>query len=102
MSAVGGMQYALLFPGESLTRADDSPAVPPPAKDSVWALYMRAMLLWNSCIRMRSDSTFPDADKAQFALTAWNELDVIEETLDRHTCGIERSFLFQGREMLFK
>ncbi|KAI0712149.1 hypothetical protein C8Q76DRAFT_622567 [Earliella scabrosa] len=93
--------YALLFPGESLTSVDDAPAVPPPAKDSVWALYMRAMLMWNSCIRMRADGSLSDADKAHFALTAWAEIDVIEEALNRHTCGIERSFLFQGRELLF-
>ncbi|RDX53272.1 hypothetical protein OH76DRAFT_1343377 [Lentinus brumalis] len=95
------INYALLFPGESLTSADDSPAIPPPSKDSVWALYMRAMLMWNSCIRRRSDSDLSDADKAQFALTAWAEINTIEEALGRHTCGIERSFLFQGRELLF-
>ena len=99
---VHNLQYALLFPGESLTSVDDAPAVPPPAKDSVWALYMRAMLMWNSCIRMRADGSLSDADKAHFALTAWTEIDVIEEALNRHTCGIERSFLFQGRELLFK
>lgn len=81
---------------------DDSPAIPPPSKDSVWALYMRAMLMWNSCSRMRSEPDSSDADKAQFALTAWAEIDAIEEALGRHTCGIERSFLFQGRELLFK
>ncbi|KAI0670759.1 hypothetical protein C8Q78DRAFT_1069506 [Trametes maxima] len=99
--------YALLFPGESLARTDalgdpDLPAdVPPPDKSSVWALYIRAMLLWNSCIRMRADPSFPDAEKAHFAVSAWKEIDAIEEALERHTCGIERSFLFQGREVLF-
>ncbi|KAJ8501969.1 hypothetical protein ONZ51_g330 [Trametes cubensis] len=97
--------YALLFPGESLTYTDgsgDPSAVKPPDKDSVWALYVRAMLMWNSCIRVRADTTMPDAEKAQFALAAWREIDAIEEALKRHTCGIERSFLFQGRELLFK
>ncbi|KAI0771263.1 hypothetical protein BD413DRAFT_476321 [Trametes elegans] len=93
--------YALLFPGESLTYVDGAAAVPPPAKNSVWALYMRAMLMWNSCIRMRADATLPDAEKAQFAVAAWEEIDAIEGALRRHTCGIERSFLFQGRELLF-
>ena len=101
------MQYALLFPGESLARVDGSPSTPPPSKDSVWALYMRAMLLWNSCILvMRTDaglaSAEADTDMARFALAAWTEIDAIEEALGRHTCGIERSFLFQGRELLFK
>ena len=63
---------------------------------------MRAMLLWNSCIRLRTDTSLADTDKAQFALAAWTEIDAIEEALERHTCGIERSFLFQGRELLFK
>ncbi|KAI0372180.1 hypothetical protein BV20DRAFT_940530 [Pilatotrama ljubarskyi] len=96
--------YALLFPGESLTYADgpgDLSAIPPPDKDSVWALYIRAMLMWNSCIRMRADTTLPDAEKAAFAVAAWREIDAIEEALKRHTCRIERSFLFQGRELLF-
>ncbi|RPD77848.1 hypothetical protein L226DRAFT_504311 [Lentinus tigrinus ALCF2SS1-7] len=93
--------YALLFPGESLTSVDDSPAVPPPSKDSVWALYMRAMLMWNSCIRICTNSDLSDADKAHFAPIAWAEIDAIEEALRRHTCDIERSFLFQGRELLF-
>ena len=66
---------------------------------------MRAMLLWNSCIRMRADGGSPrlaDAEKAQFALKAWTEIDAIEGLLGRHSCGVERAFLFQGREMLFK
>ncbi|CDO71478.1 hypothetical protein BN946_scf184909.g72 [Trametes cinnabarina] len=97
--------YALLFPGESLTYADatgDSAAVMPPDKDSVWALYIRAMLMWNSCIRIRGDPSLPDSEKADFAMTAWKEIDAIEDALKRHSCGIERSFLFQGRELLFK
>lgn len=63
---------------------------------------MRAMLMWNSCVRLRAETNLPDTAKAQFALTAWTEIDAIEEALGRHTCGIERSFLFQGRELLFK
>ncbi|KAI9058380.1 hypothetical protein FKP32DRAFT_1581766 [Trametes sanguinea] len=96
--------YALLFPGESLTYADvadDPSAITPPDKDSVWALYIRAMLMWNSCVRMRGDSSLPDSEKANFAMSAWKEIDAIEQALKRHSCGIERSFLFQGRELLF-
>ncbi|OSD07202.1 hypothetical protein PYCCODRAFT_1430448 [Trametes coccinea BRFM310] len=96
--------YALLFPGESLTYVDgagDLSAITPPDKDSVWALYIRAMLMWNSCIRMRGDPSLPDSEKANFAMSAWKEIDAIEEALKRHSCGIERSFLFQGRELLF-
>lgn len=92
------VQYALLFPGESL-----APLAPRPAsKDTVWALYIRTALLWHSCIRMRSNMSLSDGEKAQFAVTAWLEIDRIEEALNSHTCGIERAFLFQGREYLFK
>ncbi|KAL4250671.1 hypothetical protein ABKN59_005386 [Abortiporus biennis] len=86
--------YAVLFPGESLMSTSGG-------KDTVWALYMRAMLLWHSCIRMRWDATYIDADKAQFAVGAWLEIDRIEASLSKHTCNIERAFLFQGREYLF-
>ena len=72
------------------------------SKETVWALYMRTMLLWHSCVRMRWDASQGDAEKAQFAVAAWLEADKIEQALDAHTCGIERAFLFQGREYLFK
>ena len=89
-------QYALLFPGEGLMTQN------PSSKDTVWALYMRTMLLWHSCVRMRWDPSRADAAKAQFAVAAWLEADRIEHALDAHTCGIERAFLFHGREYLFK
>jgi hypothetical protein len=63
---------------------------------------MRTMLLWNSCLRMRWDTRQSDASKAEFAVGAWLEIDKIEKALDSHTCGVERAFLFQGREYLFK
>lgn len=77
-------------------------ASPDLAKETVWALYMRSMLLWHSCVRMRLEPEGDDATKAQFAVGAWLEIDRIEEALSKHTCNIERAFLFQGREFLFK
>lgn len=77
-------------------------ASPSASKDTVWALYMRTMLLWHSCIRTRWDTSRSDPEQAQFAVAAWLEIDKIEEALDGHTCEIERAFLFQGREYLFK
>ncbi|KAH9922814.1 uncharacterized protein BXZ73DRAFT_91534 [Epithele typhae] len=92
----------LLFPGESLTHADDAPAVPPPDKESVWALQVRTMLLWNSCVRLRAEpDALADADKTRFAAAAWAEAEAIEDALGAHACGIERAYLFQGRELLF-
>ncbi|KIJ54399.1 hypothetical protein M422DRAFT_222008 [Sphaerobolus stellatus SS14] len=91
--------YALLFPGESLL---DSPVFTSShsPKDSIWALYSRAMLLWNSCLRMRSANVSSD-EKAAFAFHAWIESTAIEEALDAHTCGCDQAFLFQGKEYLF-
>jgi hypothetical protein len=70
-------------------------------KETVWALYNRLMLLWHSCLRLRVDASLAYADKAQLAMAAWLELDAIEAELDTHTCGTERAFMFQGREIIF-
>lgn len=50
---------------------------------------------------MRNDTSASEAEKAQFGMTAWLEVDALEEALNGHTCGLERAFLFQGREYLF-
>ncbi|KAI0349870.1 hypothetical protein OH77DRAFT_1593959 [Trametes cingulata] len=92
--------YALLFPGENLASAA-APSGVPSSKDSVWALYMRTLLLWHSCLRMRCDLTMGDAERAQFAMGAWLEIDTIEALLDRHTCMVETGFLMQVRDVLF-
>lgn len=60
------------------------------------------MLLWLLCVRMRHDMSATDSEKAQFGIAAWHEVDALEKSLNAHTCGLERSFLFQGREYLFK
>ncbi|KAJ6475057.1 hypothetical protein C8R47DRAFT_986425 [Mycena vitilis] len=86
--------YALLFSGEAMVHS-------PAAKDTIWALYDRSFLLWHACIKMRNDNSAPVTDKGQFAIKAWLEADAIEEALNRHTCGIERAFIFQGREYIF-
>ncbi|RXW24524.1 hypothetical protein EST38_g1354 [Candolleomyces aberdarensis] len=92
--------YALLFSGESVAR--------PPSlfgaqssKDTVWALHDRAFLLWHGCVRMRSDARINDADKGHFAVRAWLEADALGEALNKHTCEIERAFIFQAREYIF-
>lgn len=76
--------------------------VPDLPENSIWALYMRSMLLWHSCVCARQDPSLNDEDKARFAVDVWRETDAVEEALGRHTCGIERAFMFQGREYLFK
>jgi hypothetical protein len=71
-------------------------------KDTVWALYHRAMLLWNACVRMRHDTGISDLERSDFAMRAWVETEAIDSALKWHTCGIEKTFLFHGREILFK
>lgn len=89
------LQFALLFPGEALASFHDS-------KNSIWSLNYRTMLLWHSCVRMRCDPHATDGEKARFGMAAWLEVDELEEALNSHGCGLERAFLFQGREYLFK
>jgi hypothetical protein len=92
-------QYALLFSGESITRSSSGMF---DAKATVWALYDRAALLWHSCVRMRHDRAATDQEKSHFAFASWLEADAIEAALNKHACGLERAFLFTGREYLFK
>ncbi|KAI9511557.1 hypothetical protein F5148DRAFT_974976 [Russula earlei] len=94
--------YSILFPGESLV------ALHPHAhmhvaggKDTVWALYLRAMLLWNTCVRVRHDTSIGDLDRRDFAMRAWMETEAIEKALHRHTCSVERALMYNGREFLF-
>ncbi|KAI0720844.1 hypothetical protein C8T65DRAFT_692713 [Cerioporus squamosus] len=93
--------YALLFPGESFATADPSMPRIPASKNSVWALYMRTLFLWNSCLRARGNTRMSNADRAQFAMTAWLELDNVEAAMDSHTCDIQSGFMLQMREVLF-
>lgn len=92
-------QFALLFLGENVAPSGVSIAS---SKDSVWALYMRTLLLWHSSLRMRCDPNFSDADRAQYAMSAWLEIDAIESMLDRHTCMAMTGFMVQTRDSLFK
>ncbi|KAF9568802.1 hypothetical protein CPC08DRAFT_624611 [Agrocybe pediades] len=91
--------YAILFSGEKVAR---SPSLShQSSKDTIWALHDRSFLLWHSCIRMRNNETAPDSERAQFAVKAWLEADSLEQTLNRHTCAIEKAFIFQAREYIF-
>jgi len=91
--------YAILFSGESVA---SSPALYGySSKDTIWALYDRSFLLWHGCIRMRNNDHATENDKAQFAMKAWLEADRLEVALNKHTCAIERAFIFQAREYIF-
>ncbi|KAJ7600829.1 hypothetical protein C8J56DRAFT_813769 [Mycena floridula] len=92
--------YAILFSGESISRS--MPPTGHSPKETIWALHERTYLLGHSCTRMRrNDVSAAESDKAQFAIKAWLEADAIEAALNRHTCNLERNYLFQARELLF-
>ncbi|TDL24298.1 hypothetical protein BD410DRAFT_786409 [Rickenella mellea] len=90
--------YALLFPGEKSRAGDRN--TPQSPKQSVWALYCRSMLLWNSCLRLRKGSA-SDGEKAEFAMQAWLETQEIQDTVDAHICAIDTHLLYMTREYLF-
>lgn len=41
-----------------------------------------------------------DSELAGFAMKAWLQAEEMEAALNKHTCNLERAFLFQGREFL--
>ncbi|KAI0060933.1 hypothetical protein BV25DRAFT_1857983 [Artomyces pyxidatus] len=92
--------YTLLFPGETLHQPQThySSAA---GKETVWALVNRCMLLWHSCLRLRNEGNVSDGERSAFAMRAWLESEEIEEMLTRHTCGVERAYMYVGREYLF-
>lgn len=53
-------------------------------------------------MRARTITTTSNEQKAQFAMSAWMEADYLEQALSRHTCNLERAYIYQGREYLFK
>jgi hypothetical protein len=90
-------QFALLFTGESIATQGGRGS-----KDTIWALYDRSILLWHSCMQMRHDPTATESEKAHFGVSAWLEADAIESALNKHTCDLERNFIYAGREYLFR
>ncbi|EJF57907.1 hypothetical protein DICSQDRAFT_157117 [Dichomitus squalens LYAD-421 SS1] len=91
--------YALLFPGESLVPPGTTAL--PFSKESVWALYMRVQFLWHSAMRQRGDPSLSSSDRAAYAMSAWLELDHVEECIGRHSCTPGSGFKTQLLEMLF-
>lgn len=51
---------------------------------------------------MRGEVNFSDPVKANYAMTAWMESCELDDLLDKHTCDMERAFIFIGREFLYK
>jgi len=53
-------------------------------------------------MRTRNSNVATEGDKAKFAVKAWLEADSLEQALNRHACALERAFLYQAREYIFK
>ncbi|KAI0629846.1 hypothetical protein C8Q77DRAFT_270240 [Trametes polyzona] len=88
--------FALLLPGDALARAGAAVSF-----NDIWALHLRAMLLWHTGLRMRSTRAVPELQRAQFAIDAWLEADAIEHALNLHTCNLEARLGHHARELLF-
>ncbi|OJT13401.1 hypothetical protein TRAPUB_10036 [Trametes pubescens] len=88
--------FALQTPSETLALSGL-----PIQVDDVWSLNLRAMLLLHACLRVRASPTLSGAQRAEFAVRAWLEIDDIEKRLERHTCGLTSNYGFASVEMLF-
>lgn len=51
---------------------------------------------------MRGEVNVSDPVKAKYAMAAWMESCELDDLLDKHTCDLERAFIFIGREFLYK
>ncbi|KAF8993841.1 hypothetical protein BDQ17DRAFT_1311941 [Cyathus striatus] len=95
-------KYVLLFPGEVLDRASlnyrSADSLSP--KESVWALYCRAMLLWNFCCRFREDSLQYE-EKAEHAHEAYVEAQMIQDALELHKCNLDTTLIYMTREYIY-
>ncbi|KAI0784700.1 hypothetical protein C8Q75DRAFT_723967 [Abortiporus biennis] len=100
LSLANPANYALLFPGEAYERSAEHRIPGQSPKDSIWALYCRSMLLWNSCIRQQ-DSTWSTDERAKFAIDAWLETQTVQEALDMHQCNLDTALMYVCREYLY-
>ncbi|KAL1945856.1 hypothetical protein VTO73DRAFT_1858 [Trametes versicolor] len=94
--------YVLLFPGEAFERATNHQhAFGQSPKESVWALYCRSMLLWNSSSIIQRDDTLDPDDRARFAIDVFHETRDIQDALRMHTCNMDTGLAYVCREYLY-
>ncbi|KAH8107663.1 hypothetical protein BXZ70DRAFT_1013538 [Cristinia sonorae] len=93
-------KFALLFPGEAYERAASHQIPGQSPKESIWALYCRSMLLWNSCIRQQ-DLGWSTQERATFAIEAWAETQAVQDALDMHICNSDTALMYVCREFLY-
>ncbi|KAI0368375.1 hypothetical protein BV20DRAFT_1084510 [Pilatotrama ljubarskyi] len=94
--------YVLLFPGEAYERMPDhQQASGQSPKDSVWALYCRSMLLWNSSSCIQRDETLTTEERANFAIDVFHETRDIQDGLNMHVCNLDTGLMYVAREYLY-
>ncbi|KAF9552718.1 hypothetical protein CPC08DRAFT_714372 [Agrocybe pediades] len=93
--------FGILFPGELLDRTWmylRPPGDPITPKETVWALYCRSMLLWNFCNRFRQPSQ--EEERAEQASEAFEEAQVLEDSLNAHRCNLDTTLIYTTREYI--
>ncbi|OSD04134.1 hypothetical protein PYCCODRAFT_1451417 [Trametes coccinea BRFM310] len=92
--------YALLFPGEAYERMPaHHQASGQSPKESIWALYCRSMLLWNSCVQR--DETLTTEERANFAIDVFQETREVQDALKMHVCNLDTGLMYVCREYLY-
>lgn len=71
-------------------------------KESVWALYCRSMLLWNSSSIIQRDETLTTDERARFAIDVFHETRDIQDALKMHQCNIDTGLMYVCREYLYE
>ena len=96
-------QYTLLFPGEACDRmGGPQQASGQSPKESVWALYCRSMLLWNSCNCIQRDESLTTDERAKLAIAAFQEAQQIQDAIEMHVCNHDTGLKYVCREYLYK
>ncbi|KAH9858993.1 hypothetical protein C2E23DRAFT_717806 [Lenzites betulinus] len=94
--------YALLFPGEAHERMPGNQQVSGQSpKDSVWALYCRSMLLWNSSNWIHREDSLPSEQRARLAIDVFRETRDIQDALAMHVCNLDTGLMYVCREYLY-
>ena len=95
-------QFSLLFPGEAVGTGHGLPNQTLSAKESIWSLYCRSMLLWNFSTRLQASSLNSNQADGELALKASAEAQAILTVLDVHKCRLNLELVSISREYLYQ
>ena len=71
------------------------------AKESIWALYCRSMLLWTYTHRLRTKLNNTD-EQIDMIYDAWSEAQSLQDSLRMHDCNLDTGLMYMCREYIFK